>query len=277
MNAKLIDSLVRLNRASTPSSGSLKYGFVVNVHLDESDVLFGTVDVQEYTIDTNGEPNSGEGLYEGVKLSAIQDITIGVSMVPKLYSDVVFTVSNSDNTAYIRMVSQVDVIRFESGEKISISAIDRGKYDPEVDDDIDEMESTGNEATLDFEPLSIRSSVQDKDGWKNVIEISNRAIGIEVSDGSKKSSVKMSNSSISVETDKAKVEAGESSVKVDFNGTTFEVSDGKVVVNAKDVQITGGSLTTKGVANTDMMGPYCAIPTCPFSGAPHSGSKVQNT
>ena len=65
---------------------------------------------------------------------------------------------------------------------------------------------------------------------------------------------------------------------------TITLKDGKitveaddVLVNAKKVKVTGGQMEMAGVASTDMMGPFCAIPTCPFSGAPHNGKLVSNT
>lgn len=52
---------------------------------------------------------------------------------------------------------------------------------------------------------------------------------------------------------------------------------GSATIKAPSVKITGGKLETKGTAGTDMGGPFNCIPTCPFTGAPHSGSIVNGT
>lgn len=52
---------------------------------------------------------------------------------------------------------------------------------------------------------------------------------------------------------------------------------GSATIKAPSVKITGGKLETKGTAGTDMNGPFNCIPTCPFTGAPHSGSIVSGT
>ena len=75
---------------------------------------------------------------------------------------------------------------------------------------------------------------------------------------------------------KADVEvSGDVSVKISGNAN-IDVS-GSVTLKSPDTTITGGKLTTKGQANTDMTGPYNPIKTCPFTGAPHCGSIVTGT
>lgn len=56
------------------------------------------------------------------------------------------------------------------------------------------------------------------------------------------------------------------SVKADGN-TKFE---GKL-------EITGGNMKCKGTATPSGTGCFCALPTCPVTGAPHSGEMVLNT
>lgn len=68
---------------------------------------------------------------------------------------------------------------------------------------------------------------------------------------------------------------GNSEISVSGN-SNINVS-GSTKLNCPDVTITGGKLTMKGKSNTDLLGPFNAIPTCPFSGAPHCGSVVNNT
>jgi len=71
---------------------------------------------------------------------------------------------------------------------------------------------------------------------------------------------------------------GNAEIKVGGN-LTAEVSgngdikiSGSTKLTSPDVTITGGKATIKGTATPDMQGPWCAVPNCIFSGAPHSGS-----
>jgi phage gp45-like len=72
-----------------------------------------------------------------------------------------------------------------------------------------------------------------------------------------------------------------SAVKVDGDAT-IEVSGNaslkatKTTVNG-NVEVTGGKFTMKGTVPPTGSGPLCAIPVCPFSGAPHSGSQAEGT
>lgn len=50
-----------------------------------------------------------------------------------------------------------------------------------------------------------------------------------------------------------------------------------VEVNAPQVKITGGQLTVNGNAAPSGSGPFCGIPACLFTGAPHVGSMVAGT
>lgn len=50
-----------------------------------------------------------------------------------------------------------------------------------------------------------------------------------------------------------------------------------IIVKSPDVTITGGMLTTRGSVAPQGTGPFCAIPICPLTGAPHVGPKVMGT
>lgn len=50
-----------------------------------------------------------------------------------------------------------------------------------------------------------------------------------------------------------------------------------IKVDSPDVTITGGMLTTRGSVAPQGTGPFCAIPICPLTGAPHIGNKVMGT
>jgi len=71
---------------------------------------------------------------------------------------------------------------------------------------------------------------------------------------------------------------GNSNIKVDGNlnakvGGNGDLNiSGSTKLTSPDVTITGGKINIKGQANTDMSGPFCPIPKCIFSNAPHNGS-----
>lgn len=53
-------------------------------------------------------------------------------------------------------------------------------------------------------------------------------------------------------------------------------ANGKATVNSPQVKITGGQLSVNGSV-APSSGPFCAIPACIFSGAPHGGNMVAGT
>ena len=69
---------------------------------------------------------------------------------------------------------------------------------------------------------------------------------------------------------------GTSSIKVDSSDITVKGSS-SITVESSDVTITGGMLTTRGSVAPQGTGPFCAIPICPLTGAPHVGPKVMGT
>ncbi len=88
-------------------------GYVAKIHDDESDELFGTIDVQEYVqlaVDENDEMQMG--YHEGVLLSAIQDNSKGYVIVPKLYSEVLVSHDSDSGTEYVSMYSHVDLRQY---------------------------------------------------------------------------------------------------------------------------------------------------------------------
>lgn len=65
------------------------------------------------------------------------------------------------------------------------------------------------------------------------------------------------------------------SVKTDAD-MSLEAS-GSTTVKAATTTLTGGTLICKGIAAADGQGPFCGIPVCPFTGAPHNGTTVSGT
>ena len=69
---------------------------------------------------------------------------------------------------------------------------------------------------------------------------------------------------------------GNSEISVSGNSSINVSGSTKLTCPDVNVIITGGKLIMKGKSNTDLSGPFNAIPTCPFSGVPHCGSIVSD-
>lgn len=82
---------------------------------------------------------------------------------------------------------------------------------------------------------------------------------------------------VDIYTNKVEVVSGSSKVTIQKDGDIEVDSATKVLVKAPQVEITGGQLTTKGSAAPTSQGPFCAIPVCPLTGAPHIGHQVSGT
>lgn len=52
---------------------------------------------------------------------------------------------------------------------------------------------------------------------------------------------------------------------------------GSTTLSSPNVTITGGNLNVSGTAGANSLGPFCAIPVCPLSGATHGVSLVSGT
>ena len=117
-----------VNRQGTVRGTSKVTGFVAKIHTDESDDLFGTIDVQEYADWSIEESEDAKiGYHEGVLLTAIQKDNQGYIIIPKLYSDVLVSKDPETNNEYVTMFSHVDLIQLDSHEKISIGVRIRRK------------------------------------------------------------------------------------------------------------------------------------------------------
>jgi hypothetical protein len=59
--------------------------------------------------------------------------------------------------------------------------------------------------------------------------------------------------------------------------TVTMAADGSVTINSQKITLTGGELDVNGTVTPGSSGPFCGLPNCIFSGAPHLGSKVEGT
>lgn len=79
---------------------------------------------------------------------------------------------------------------------------------------------------------------------------------------------------VSLKTEKSfSLEAKEAAnVKTD---DAFNVDAKSAEIKSTDTVLTGGKVTCKGIVTPDGQGCFCGIPTCPFTGAPQTGSVAQ--
>lgn len=174
-------------RTNTTYNGNAFTGFVAKIHDDESDELYGTVDVKEYNA-WNGNPKdiTAEGYHEGVRLNAIQDSKKGIVIIPKLYSEVIVIQDPESRVEYISMFSHADYIQLDSHETISIGVKEREQFDPNDEDspDIEELELTGVSSQTVYTKDSIKTEVIDENDGKSVSQtITDDSIGFDVAGG----------------------------------------------------------------------------------------------
>lgn len=83
------------------------------------------------------------------------------------------------------------------------------------------------------------------------------------------------NSTVEISGDSTVTVSG--NVSINVSGNADVTVNGNTTLSSPTVTVTGGTLKVKGMSSTSMDGPFNCIPTCPFSGAPHSGSTVSGT
>lgn len=308
--ARAIQNIARkgiANKAGHILDAAETMGFVAKIHDDPSDEWYGTIDVQEYNVtEIETSPDIKPGYHEGVFLSAIQDITNGLVIIPKLYSDVVFTFDSVSRREYVRMFSQVDVIKLEGGTTVSVGVIEREPFDVDADDDVnvEDLAETGNKTWTEYTAEKVETVVVDKDGNQVTITTTSKDSTVQVGDNVTikadqenvdvtvgETQFHMEDGKVTVKTTDVTVNA-DGDVKVEASGNINAKASGDVKieasgnadikassskVEASQVQITGGQLTVNGTAAPSGSGPFCGIPVCPFSGAPHVGNMVSGT
>lgn len=224
-----------VNRQTGAVRGTSKVtGFVAKIHTDESDELFGTVDVQEYADWSIAESEEAKiGYHEGVLLTAIQKDNQGYIIIPKLYSDVLVSKDPETSNEYVTMFSHVDLIQLDSHEKISIGVREREEYKPDDEDapDIHELELTGVQTNTLYEKDKISTTVQGEEGGNKVFQIIDSTQIAQVI-GDNKTSLTMTQDGLNVTHDKT---------KLDLNGSEATLTMGKSKVKAIDGTVYVGS------------------------------------
>lgn len=183
-----------------PKSGVVKNtektsGYVIKIHDDPSEELYGTVDVQEWTdlgVVRNYEEENGSttvedadadvkiGYHEGVMLSAIPNNENGIVIMPMLYSDVVFVTDPVSGNEYITHISHASKIQFDSHEAITVGVTETVEMQ-EGDDtpDYNELDKTGNESHTSYAPNQAKTTVKNKDGLESFIDVTGESVDIK--------------------------------------------------------------------------------------------------
>lgn len=239
-----------VNRHTGTVRGTSKVtGFVAKIHTDESDELFGTIDVQEYADWSIAESEDAKiGYHEGVLLTAIQKDNQGYIIIPKLYSDVLVSKDPETDNEYVTMFSHVDLIQLDSHEKISIGVREREEYKPNDENapDVHELELTGIQTNTTYEKDKISTTVQgEDDGNKVSLIIDSTQIAQVVGDDKTSSTmtqdgfnVTHDNTTLDLNDDEATLVKGKSKVKV-TDGTVYVGSE-----NSTDDAVLGQQLAT---------------------------------
>ena len=230
-----------VNRQTGTVRGTSKVtGFVAKVHTDESDELFGTIDVQEYPDWALEESDEAPiGYHEGVLLTAIQNDMNGYIIIPKLHSDVLVSKDPETGNEYVTMFSHVDLIQLDSHENISIGVREREEYNPDDENapDIHELELTGIQSNTTYTKESVITTVNtEKDKAEaTVIQIlGNSEDGLVAKhDVGGKSTSTMTTDDIVLEHDKANMTLDNSQAKLEMGKSQVVVEDGTTYVGSK--------------------------------------------
>lgn len=207
-------------------------GYVVKIHDDESDELFGTIDVQEYADWCTEETEDAKfGYHEGVLLTAIQKDNQGYVIVPKLHSEVLVSKDPETGNEYVTMFSHVDLIQLDSHDKISIGVREREEYKPDDENspDIHELELTGVQTNTTYAKDSITTSVQGEDDGNKVSQLIDSTQIAQVIGDDKTSSI-MTQDGFNVTHDKGTLDIKDSEATVALGSSKLKVTDGVVYV-----------------------------------------------
>lgn len=223
-----LKGIVNRSTGSVRGTGRVS-GYVAKIHNDESDELFGTIDVQEYVqlaVDESDEMQMG--YHEGVLLSAIQDNSKGYVIVPKLYSEVLVSRDPDTGTEYVSMYSHVDLIQLDAHETISIGVKEREEWeDSEDSPDIDELEETGVFSNTTYVKDSITSEVhKERDSHISKTELTGEKLTVNVDD--EQTTVEMDKQQIHMKRENAEITVTSDKIEEKVGSTTITTENGKV-------------------------------------------------
>lgn len=242
---------IALRGIVSPDTGAVRgtgkvTGYVAKIHKDGE--LAGTVDVQEYTqlaMDEAGEMKMG--YHEGVLISALQDNSQGMVIIPKMYSEVVVSKDADTGVEYVSMFSHVDVIQLDSHESVVIAVREREEYqaDDEEGHDVEELEPTGVYAKTSYTKDTISTQVvgEADNDEKTTQQLING--GSAVLNAAGKTIVTSDAQGHHVTHDKTKLELGDSEATLQQDSSKVKVTNGTVYVGSDsgtDDAVLGGAL-----------------------------------
>lgn len=205
-------------------------GYVVKVHTDGE--LAGTIDVQEFlNLSIEGDEDTKIGYHEGVYLSAIQDNSNGMVIIPKMYSEVTIVTDPATQIEYVSMFSHVDIIQLDSHEKVLIGVTEREEYQPDDEEgpDIDELEETGVHAQTVYTKDAITTDVQGEDSSAHVTHtLDSKQIAVVVGEDK---------SSQTIDQEKIQLKHGDSEVILKDDSNVMKHGDSSVTIKNKTVFI----------------------------------------
>ena len=195
-----------LDRNGIPKGTQRVSGYVQKIHDDETDELYGTIDVQEF------QQDYPSGFHEGVLISAINQSKTGMVVVPCLYSEVVIAQDPMTKKEYVTMFSHVDLIQQKSHKEVMMGVVETEEFQEGDDgDDVHELKETGVSAVTNYTKDNIIDTVKTKDG----------------------------NCTVTQTSDGYKIEAKDSVITIKSNGT-IDIKGSNITVNAEKITINGG-------------------------------------
>lgn len=222
-------------------------GWVAKIHTEGD--LAGTIDVQEFaTSSINSSDDVKIGYHEGVQLSAIQDNSKGLLIVPKLHSEVVIVMDPVTYTEYVSMFSHVDVIQLDSHDTIIVGVREREEFDDGSEDspDIQDLEETGVFSKTTYLKDSITTEVQGEDESNHTKHLMDSE-KVETVVGDDKSSMMMDQEKIHLKHNKAETILDEEQHTSKFGGSMVKIEDGTVFLgsdSSTDDAVLGVELAT---------------------------------
>ena len=226
--------------------GGFVSGYVAKIHDDESDELYGTIDVKEWNALVGDENDiTLEGYHEGVRLNAIQNSNKGVVLIPKMYSDVVIG-QDPAGAEYVTMYSHVDVIQLDSHDTITIGVQEREEYKEKDENapDIDELPMTGVRTMTTYTKDKILTEVVDEKGKKNVTQtVDAENIDFDIAEGE---------TTFHADKEKVEVVRDSSSTTLTKDESTTKVGNEQVTVKSDGVYLGATSGTSHAVLGEEL-------------------------
>lgn len=163
-----------LNKRGHVREAALVTGYVAQIHDNEGDDLYGTIDVQEYIPGlTEEDKANGVGYHRGVRLSAIQNNMEGQYVIPSLMSEVIIRQDPETLYEYVADMSHAQTIQVQAHDTATIGVVETEKYSKESDYDFDELPKTGRFAMTGYsadKAVTTAKNTDDEDGSELTVD-----------------------------------------------------------------------------------------------------------